>query len=87
MDGVGRGDAESAREQAVGGGRRTAALDVAEDRDAGVEPGALRELVLDPLADGAGDDRAVRPLGRGEVERALLRRRAPDRFQLPPQMR
>src|SRR5437588_103597 len=53
VDGVDGGDPESGGENPVEGGRRAAALDMAENRDPCLEPGALLYLLGDPVADAA----------------------------------
>ena len=53
VDGIDGLDAEPGGQHPVVGGGRTAALDVSEDRDAGLEPGALLDLLLQGVADPA----------------------------------
>ena len=49
-------EAEARREDAVAGGRAPAALDVPEDGDAGLEPGALLDVTAERLPDPAEHD-------------------------------
>src|SRR5690606_6405004 len=63
---------EAGAEDAVGGQRGAAALDVAEHGDAGVEPGAAPDLRGHRLAHGAGDDLAVAAVLRLPLHRGAL---------------
>ena len=64
VDGVDRVQPEPGGEPAVEGGRRAAALDVAEHRGARLVAGALLDLLGEPLAD-AGEPDVAEGVERG----------------------
>src|SRR5204862_4869382 len=73
---VDRGDPETGGEDAVVRGGRAAALNVAEDDGARLEPGATLDLALQLLPDPAQPDMAELVLpGRERLHRPLLRHR------------
>ena len=92
VGGVDRREAEAGREHAVAGGRGAAALDVAEHRGAGLEPGPRLDLALEPVPDPAearvaelvelssGRERLPRPRSASRPRR---RRRSRSRARAP----